>query len=108
MYGLVLFLVISVISVIGSVKLSGKKRSRRGTGKLVTRDEEEMTYNWLIKNVGDGNDISRYILEGVLLYTLNIPNLKVYNVIMNLSNRNILELFTKSDGEYYLFNEKRS
>ena len=105
MYGLVLFL---VISVFGSVKLSGKKRSRRGMGKLVTRDEEEMTYNWLIKNVGDGNDISRYILEGVLLYTLNIPNLKVYNVIMNLSNRNILELFTKSDGEYYLFNEKRS
>lgn len=105
---MVWILCVSIIDVVGSVKLSGKKKSRRGMGKIVTREEEEITYNWLIRNVGDNNEISRYILEGVLLYTLNIPNLKVYNVIMNLSDKGILKLFNKDDGDYYLFTEKRS
>lgn len=77
-------------------------------GKIVTRDEEEISYDWLLKFVGDNEYISRYTFEGVLLYELNIPYLKVYNVIMNLSDRGILKLVNKSDGDYYLFIEKRS
>ena len=99
---------INIINFGGSVKLSGKKKSRRSMGKIITKEEEEICYNWLIKNVGDNNEISRYTFEGVLLYVLEIPYLKVYNVVMNLSDKGILKLFSKSDGDYYLFIEKRS
>lgn len=65
-------------------------------------EEEKIIYD-LIHNKYD-DCISRYILEGILLYEYKYTPKKVYNIIMNLTLANQLELILKSDGEYYQLN----
>lgn len=46
--------------------------------------------------------ISRYILEGNLLYgPLKVSNFRMYHIIISLENKNILRKLKKDDGEYY-------
>lgn len=46
--------------------------------------------------------ISRYILEGNLLYgPLKVSNFRMYHIIISLENKNILRKIKKDDGEYY-------
>ena len=54
----------------------------------------------LIRNEYDGL-ISKYLLEGHLLYTFNLKPSRVYRVIMGLELDEIIEGFEGSDGEYY-------
>ncbi len=46
--------------------------------------------------------ISRYILEGNLLYgPLKVSNFRMYHIIISLENKKILRKLKKDDGEYY-------
>lgn len=46
--------------------------------------------------------ISRYILEGNLLYgPLKVSNFRMYHIIISLENKNILRKIKKDDGDYY-------
>jgi hypothetical protein len=46
--------------------------------------------------------VSRYILEGNLLYgKLKVSNFRMYHIIISLENKGILKKIKKSDGEYY-------
>ena len=56
----------------------------------------------LIKNLSKNGLISRYILEGELLYgDLKLNNLQMYNLIMELETKDIIKKINLKDGEYY-------
>ena len=63
------------------------------------RGVEELVVD-LIRDEYDGL-ISKYILEGHLLYTFNLKPSRVYRVIMGLELDEIIEGFDGNDGEYY-------
>ena len=68
--------------------------------------KEKESYN-LIKNlVDDKNLISKYTLEGHLLYgDLKLTNFRMYHIILSLQNKGLLKPIDKNDGEYYLLVE---
>jgi hypothetical protein len=56
----------------------------------------------LIKNLSKNGLVSRYILEGELLYgDLKLNNLQMYNLIMELENKDLIKKINLKDGEYY-------
>ncbi|RJS49365.1 MAG: hypothetical protein CIT03_03775 [Methanobacterium sp.] len=57
----------------------------------------------IIRKLADSQGIiSRYILEGNLLYgPLKVSNFRMYHIIISLENKNILRKLKKDDGEYY-------
>lgn len=65
--------------------------------------EREIKALEIIKNLTDeSGHISRYILEGTLLYgDLKLNTLGVYNLIMSLENKGIIRKVQIKDGEYY-------
>ena len=67
--------------------------------RMDTTNEENIIYE-LIHNKYD-DCISRYILEGIMLYEYNYAPSRMYNIIMNLTLSDRMELILKNDGEYY-------
>ncbi len=56
----------------------------------------------LIKNKAKNGFISRYSLEGYLLYgDLKLSNLQMYHLIIELENKGLIKKIQKKDGEYY-------
>ena len=56
--------------------------------------------------VDDKNLVSKYTLEGHLLYgDLKLSNFKMYHIILSLENKNLLKPIKKEDGDYYLLVE---
>jgi len=58
----------------------------------------------LIDIVDEKGLISKYTLEGHILYTMGCNNIQMYNIIMSLNNTQELIKIELSDGEYYKFN----
>lgn len=51
---------------------------------------------------GDDQLVSRYILEGNLLYgNLKVSNFRMYHILISLENKKIIKKIHKKDGEYY-------
>ncbi|MBR2858010.1 hypothetical protein IKE96_02320 [bacterium] len=77
--------------------------SKKDLEELELNMKEKESYE-LIKNlVDDKNLISRYILEGHLLYgDLQLTNFRMYHIILSLQNKGLLKSIEKEDGEYYL------
>ncbi|MGB9937150.1 MAG: hypothetical protein ACPK7O_05470 [Methanobacterium sp.] len=56
----------------------------------------------LIKDKAENGLISRYILEGNLLYgNLKLSNIQMYHLIIELENKGLIKKIQKKDGEYY-------
>jgi len=56
----------------------------------------------IIKKLTENGLISRYTLEGNLLYgNLKLNNLKMYRLLLSLENKRILKKIQRKDGEYY-------
>jgi hypothetical protein len=52
--------------------------------------------------VDENNTVSKYILEGNLLYgKLKLSDFRMYYIILSLENKEILKTIQKSDGDYY-------
>lgn len=65
--------------------------------------KEKESYNLIKELVDDNNLVSRYILEGNLLYgDLKLSNFRMYHIILSLENKGLLKRIEKEDGEYYL------
>lgn len=87
--------------------MSVKKKSKsRGLKKIDTSKKEEELRDLLTDIVDERGIISKYILEGHLLYTLNCNNVEMYNVIMSLKNNRELYSLELDDGEYYKYYPK--
>ena len=96
----------------GSVKLtiSNKEinavKSKKDVEKIELNIKEKESYNLIKELVDDKNLVSKYTLEGHLLYgDLKRSNFKMYHIILSLENKNLLKPIKKEDGEYYLLVE---
>ena len=78
-----------------------------GTEKEIELNiKEKESYNLIKELVDDKNLVSKYTLEGHLLYgDLKLSNFKMYHIILSLENKNLLKPIKKEDGEYYLLVE---
>ena len=65
--------------------------------------KEKESYELIQNLVDDKNLISKYTLEGHLLYgDLKLSNFRMYHIILSLQNKGLLKPIIKDDGEYYL------
>lgn len=80
--------------------------SRKDLEELELNQKEKDSYNLIKQLVNEKNLISKYTLEGHLLYgDLELTNFRMYHIILSLQNKGLLKTITKDDGEYYLLVE---
>ncbi len=80
--------------------------SRKDLKKLELNMKEAESYKLIQELVDDKNLVSKYTLEGHLLYgDLKLSNFRMYHIILSLQNKGLLKSIEKDDGEYYLLIE---
>ena len=80
--------------------------SKKDLEELELNIKEKESYELIRNLVDDKNLISKYTLEGHLLYgDLKLSNFRMYHIILSLQNKDLLKPITKDDGEYYLLVE---
>ena len=77
--------------------------SKKDVEELELNMKERESYKLIQELVDDKNLISKYTLEGHLLYgDLQLSNFRMYHIILSQQNKGLLKPITKDDGEYYL------
>lgn len=77
--------------------------SKKDLEELELNMKEKEAYNLIKQLVDEKNLISKYTLEGHLLYgDLKLTNFRMYHIILSLQNKELLKSINKDDGEYYL------
>ncbi|MDO5848360.1 MAG: hypothetical protein Q4P18_02390 [Methanobrevibacter sp.] len=77
--------------------------SKEDVEKVELNIKEQESYNLIKELVDDNNIVSKYILEGNLLYgDLKLSNFKMFHILLSLQNKGLLKSIKKEDGEYYL------
>lgn len=80
--------------------------SKQDLEELELNQKEKDSYELIQELVDDKNLVSKYTLEGHLLYgDLELTNFRMYHIILSLQNKGLLKTITKDDGEYYLLVE---
>lgn len=80
--------------------------SKKDLEELELNMKEKESYKLILELVDDKNLISKYTLEGHLLYgDLKLTNFRMYHIILSLQNKGLLKSINKDDGEYYLLVE---
>ena len=80
--------------------------SKKDLEELELNQKEKDSYKLIQDLVDDKNLISKYTLEGHLLYgDLKLSNFRMYHIILSLQNKGLLKTINKDDGEYYLLVE---
>ncbi|MBE6502678.1 MAG: hypothetical protein E7Z76_00075 [Methanobrevibacter sp.] len=80
--------------------------SKKDIEALELNKKEKESYELIKSLVDENNLISKYTLEGYLLYEdLKLSNFRMYHIILSLQNKGLLKTIEKSDGEYYLLVE---
>ena len=96
----------NTVSLSDSEKDVNTVNSKKDLEEIELNQKEKDSYNLIKELVDDKNLISRYTLEGHLLYgDLDISNFRMYHIILSLQNKGLLKTITKDDGEYYLLVE---
>jgi hypothetical protein len=77
--------------------------SKKDLEEMELNMKEMESYKLIQELVDDKNLISKYTLEGHLLYgDLKLTNFRMYHIILSLQNKGLLKSIHKEDGEYYL------
>ncbi|MBE6498779.1 MAG: hypothetical protein E7Z81_11035 [Methanobrevibacter sp.] len=80
--------------------------SKKDVEELELNMKEKESYKLIQELVDDKNLVSKYTLEGHLLYgDLDLTNFRMYHIILSLQNKGLLKSIVKDDGEYYLLVE---
>ena len=80
--------------------------SKQDLKELELNMKEKESYELIKSLVDEKNLISKYTLEGHLLYgDLGLTNFRMYHIILSLQNKGLLKSINKDDGEYYLLVE---
>lgn len=91
------------VSLSESEKEINTVNSRKDIEELELNMKEKESYKLIQELVDDKNLISKYTLEGHLLYgDLKLTNFRMYHIILSLQNKGLLKSIEKDDGEYYL------
>lgn len=94
------------VSLSESEKELNTVNSRKDVEELELNMKEKESYKLIQNLVDDKNLISKYTLEGHLLYgDLKLTNFRMYHIILSLQNKGLLKTINKDDGEYYLLVE---
>ena len=93
-------------SLSASEKEINTVNSRKDLEELELNQKEKNSLKLIQELVDDKNLISKYTLEGHLLYgDLKLSNFRMYHIILSLQNKGLLKTIDKDDGEYYLLVE---
>ena len=93
----------SIIKLTNSNKEINTVNSKKDLEELELNMKEKESFEVIKSLVNDKNIVSKYILEGNLLYgDLKLTNFRMYHIILSLENKGLLKHIHKSDGEYYL------
>ena len=77
--------------------------SKNDLEKIELNLKEKEVYQLINDLVDESNTVSKYTLEGHILYgELKLSNFRMYHIILSLQNKGLLKTIDKSDGEYYL------
>lgn len=77
--------------------------SKKDVEKVELNIKEQESYNLIRELVDENNTVSKYILEGNLLYgDLKLSNFNMFHIILSLQNKGLLKPIKKDDGEYYI------
>ena len=96
----------SLVSLSEHEKQINTVNSKKDLEELEHNMKEKESYKLIQELVDDKNLISKYTLEGHLLYgDLKLTNFRMYHIILSLQNKGLLKTITKDDGEYYLLVE---
>ena len=96
----------SNIKLLVSDKEINTVNSKKDLEELELNLKEKESFELIKTLVNDKNLVSKYILEGNLLYgDLKLTNFRMYHIILSLENKGLLKHIHKSDGEYYLLVE---
>ncbi len=96
----------NLASLSDSEKEINTVNSKKDLEELELDRKEKASYELIKTLVDDKNLISKYSLEGHLLYgDLDISNFRMYHIILSLQNKGLLKPIDKDDGEYYLLIE---
>lgn len=69
--------------------------------------KEKKSYEIIKSIVDENNMVSKYKLEGNLLYgELQLTDFRMYHIILSLENKGLLKYIRKMDGEYYKLIDK--
>jgi len=80
--------------------------SKKDVEELELSRKEKESYKLIQELVDEKNLISKYTLEGHLLYgDLKLTNFRMYHIILSLQNKGLLKSINKEDGEYYFLVE---
>ncbi len=94
------------VSLSESEKEINTVNSKKDVEELELNMKEKESYELIQKLVDDKNLISKYTLEGHLLYgDLQLTNFRMYHIILSLQNKGLLKSINKEDGEYYFLVE---
>lgn len=94
------------VSLSGHEKEINTVNSKKDVEELELNMKEKESYNLIQQLVDERNLISKYTLEGHLLYgDLKLTNFRMYHIILSLQNKGLLKTINKEDGEYYLLVE---
>ncbi len=93
-------------SLSASEKEINTVNSRKDLEELELNQKAKDSLKLIQELVDDKNLISKYTLEGHLLYgDLKLSNFRMYHIILSLQNKGLLKTIDKDDGEYYLLVE---
>lgn len=96
----------SEVKLLVSDKEINTVNSKKDLEELELNLKEKESFELIKTLVNDKNLVSKYILEGNLLYgDLKLTNFRMYHIILSLENKGLLKHIHKSDGEYYLLVE---
>ena len=96
----------STIKLMDADKEINTVNSKKDLEELELNMKEKESFDVIKSLVNDKNIVSKYILEGNLLYgDLKLTNFRMYHIILSLENKGLLKHIHKSDGEYYLLVE---
>lgn len=90
------------VSLSESNKETNTVNSKKDVEELELNIKEKESYELIQSLVDEKNLISKYTLEGHLLYgDLKLTNFRMYHIILSLQNKGLLKTINKDDGEYY-------
>jgi hypothetical protein len=96
----------NTVNLSDSEKEFNTVNSKKDIEELELNMKEKESYELIQQLVDDKNLVSKYTLEGHLLYgDLKLSNFRMYHIILSLQNKGLLKPINKDDGEYYLLVE---
>ena len=96
----------NLVSLSDNEKEINTVNSKKDAKEIELNQKEQDSYDLIRSLVDDKNLISKYTLEGHLLYgDLKLTNFRMYHIILSLQNKGLLKTINKEDVEYYFLVE---